>query len=430
MRNFVIILIFLFQNIISAQENFVIDTTDFVKRKSFLKEFDQSNLILLKNLETKNERKIFKNLKKNLEEFKNEFSTQINEKNFHFDERLLGMANEILEEFKNKNPEVPKYTKILVSKNPSVNAYCIPDGTFVINIGLYYWLDNEDQVASVIAHEISHKILEHPIKTQLKRINDDLNETNKKLVREVKKQKYNKTEKAFDLFKKNLYATGELRRKHEYEADSLGYLLLKRTKYNKLEFKETLKLMEKYDTIQPKGLTNSIYKKMFDLPNLSFKEDWMKIEDFSSYDYSLLKEKINKDSIASHPEMDERIKKLVENFPELNDSKSNKPSEEYIKIKEIAYYNIVPNLIFFEDYGYAIYLCLSRIENEKDIELHKKQLGEAFQKVYQARKDYKLNRYLDRIDPKDQTESYMQFLSFMWNLKLDEIKYISEYYNK
>jgi hypothetical protein len=31
-------------------------------------------------------------------------------------------------------------------------------------------------------------------------------------------------------------------------------------------------------------------------------------------------------------------------------------------------------------------------------------------------------------DPKNQSESYQQFLNFMWNLSLDEIKNIADYY--
>jgi hypothetical protein len=431
MRNSIVCALLLLQSLLFAQESFVIDTTDFVERQSFLEKYQQSNLVLLESLETKHEKKVFKILKKNMEALEKEFSVEINEKNFHFDDRLLGKANEILEEFKNKNPEVPEHTKILISKNPSLNAFCLPDGTFVLNLGLFYWLENEDQVASVVAHEISHKILEHSIKSQLKTINDDLSGSNKKLVREVKNQKYNRAEKAFDLFKKSLYATGELRRKYEFEADSLGYLLLQKTKYNKFEFKETLKLMEKYDTIQPMYLiAEDVYKKVFDLPNQPFKEEWMKVEDFSAYNYALSKESLDEDSISTHPEIDDRIKKLETIYPELKESKSNAPTEAFKKIEKIAYYNIIPNLIFFEDYGHAIYLCLNRIEKEKDVALHQKLLGEIFQKVYQAKKDYKLNRCLERIDPQNHTNSYIQFLSFMWNLNLGEIKNVAEYYNK
>ncbi|MFW2135123.1 hypothetical protein ACK2M7_02360 [Chryseobacterium sp. TY4] len=44
-----------------------------------------------------------------------------------------------------------------------------------------------------------------------------------------------------------------------------------------------------------------------------------------------------------------------------------------------------------------------------------------FNKIYDVRKTYTLNRYLDKIEPHKQSQSYQQFLSFMWNLNLDEI---------
>lgn len=429
MKIFLPYLLLVINTVVFSQEKMILDTTDYPKRQAFIKEFENSNLQLIQNLENSLDRKVYKILKKNMEEFKTDFSKEIKEQNFHFDDSIETFLNSILTEFKDKNPEIPKNTKILVSKNNNLNAYCLPDGTFVVNLGLFYWLDNEDQIAGVLAHEISHKVLDHSIKTQLHLINDELNESNKNLLTALKKQKFNKTEKAFQLFKNKLYATGEMRKKHEFEADSLGYSFLKKTKYNKLDYIETLRLIEKYDTITPKGLSKTIYKNTFDLPSHPFKEDWLKIEDFSNYDYSLLKEKINKDSISSHPEIDARIKKLELMYPELKTSKSNEPNDEFKKLEQIAYYNIIPNLMFSEDYGAAIYICLIRIEKEKEIDLHKKQLGDCFQKILKARKEYKLNRYLDRIDPKNQSESYMQFLSFMWNLSLDDIKNIADYYS-
>ena len=73
-------------------------------------------------------------------------------------------------------------------------------------------------------------------------------------------------------------------------------------------------------------------------------------------------------------------------------------------------------------YRYCIY-------KKTDDNFYREWLGKSFQKIYNARKEYKLNKYLDQISPKDQTESYIQFLSFMWNLKLEEIKNIAEFYN-
>ncbi|MFV0531986.1 MAG: hypothetical protein ACK5MD_11200 [Flavobacteriales bacterium] len=50
------------------------------------------------------------------------------------------------------------------------------------------------------------------------------------------------------------------------------------------------------------------------------------------------------------------------------------------------------------------------------------------EQIYQARKEYKLNKYLEQLAPNEQSKSYQQFLIFMWNLNLEELKFISDYY--
>ena len=170
--------------------------------------------------------------------------------------------------------------------------------------------------------------------------------------------------------------------------------------------------------------------KAFDLPTQKFKEDWLKKEDFSSYDYSQYQEKLHLDSISTHPETDQRIKKLQILFKDLNTNQNLvvQPTTEFKTLQNVAEHEQVPNMYFSEDYGAAIYMCLSRIEQQKNEPYYKKWLGKCFSKIYDARKGYKLNRYLDRIEPKEHSESYQQFLSFMWNLKLEEIKNIRDYY--
>jgi len=53
------------------------------------------------------------------------------------------------------NPDV----RILAA--PEFSALCTPDGTIVITIGLLEQLDNEDELAFVLAHEVSHAIYRH-----------------------------------------------------------------------------------------------------------------------------------------------------------------------------------------------------------------------------------------------------------------------------
>jgi hypothetical protein len=50
--------------------------------------------------------------------------------------------------------------------------------------------------------------------------------------------------------------------------------------------------------------------------------------------------------------------------------------------------------------------------------------------MYEAKKEYKFNRYVEQLAPKDQSKSYFQFLNFLWNLNLEEYKNIADYYTK
>src|ERR1700756_4593207 len=44
---------------------------------------------------------------------------------------------------------------------PEFTALCTPDGTVIITVGLLEQLENEDELAFVLGHEISHAILRH-----------------------------------------------------------------------------------------------------------------------------------------------------------------------------------------------------------------------------------------------------------------------------
>ncbi|MBI3677326.1 MAG: M48 family metalloprotease [Proteobacteria bacterium] len=51
--------------------------------------------------------------------------------------------------------------EVRVLAAPEFTALCTPDGTIVVTIGLLELLENEDELAFVLAHEVSHAILRH-----------------------------------------------------------------------------------------------------------------------------------------------------------------------------------------------------------------------------------------------------------------------------
>ena len=102
--------------------------------------------------------------------------------------------------------------------------------------------------------------------------------------------------------------------------------------------------------------------------------------------------------------------------------------DHFKKLKRIAFHEGVLNLFYKEQYSISIYLTLFKLKNAPNNKYYRKILGNNFSKLYKAKKSYKFNRYVDTINPKVQDESYIQFLSFLWNLRLDEIDEIAKYY--
>src|SRR5690554_1034607 len=429
MKFFVICFLYV-STVAGFAQNFIpIDTADSEKRTAFLKHYNTSNAVYTKQLARNYRGKVGRELSKSYEEFYQQFAKEIERGTFVFDKRFTDFTTEILDEILQKNPTVSKDVNLLISRDVTANAYCLADGTMVVHLGLFYLLDNEDQLASIIAHELSHKILNHSIEMNRKKIEEESSADAKKRVQTLKKTKYNQSGKALALFREQMYEEGKNRRKNEMEADSLAFVLLKNTDFDKTEYVKSLQLMQLYDSIRPMGLQDSIYRKVFDLPGQPFKESWFDVEDFSQYKYEHFKEKLNLDSIATHPETQERIDQLKNNLPPKEEIIAKSASEEFLELSKLAGYERVPSLYITEAYGHAVYLSLLHLQLQTDDEYYSKWLGNSFQKIYEARKAYTLNRYLERVNPKNQSSSYQRFLGFMWNLSLNEIKAIADYYS-
>lgn len=430
-RKFIIFIFFSLSIICFGQNYKAVDTADYLQRKNFLESFNNNNEVLIKKMRSQYSGKGGSDLSKIYKEFGTDFEKKVKNKDFVFKSEFDTNIKSLIARLKKNNPKVPQDLKILIARDNTPNAYCLADGTFVINMGLYKWFSNEEQIAAVIAHELGHKIEEHSLTTFLKIIEqnqlDKITVQNLKTATAAKSQNLN--QKAFDIFKNRVYKKGAERRHQEMQADSLGYAIFKSGDFKKGDFINALQRLQDFDTISPKELKIETYKKFFNLPKQAFNDKWMKKEDFSLYNYNFYKEKLSKDSLASHPEMDQRIERLKKIFPELKTSvEPGKASDEYLALKKMARMETLPNYFHSEDYGLGIYTSLQFLQDGEEDKYYKGWLGRCFAKIYEARKNYNLNRYLDRVEPKGQSESYQQFLNFMWNLSLDEIKNIAEYY--
>jgi len=75
-------------------------------------------------------------------------------------EYLQKLLNEILA----KQPELKKDIRLFVSKNPEPDAYVLPEGSIIVNIGIFNFIKNESQLAAVLCQKVFHYKLQHTLK--------------------------------------------------------------------------------------------------------------------------------------------------------------------------------------------------------------------------------------------------------------------------
>lgn len=132
-----------------------------------------------------------------------------------------------------------------VIDSSGINAFAAPGGYIVITLGLFSLLENEAQLAGVLAHEISHVVAKHHLDALQKTMKREFwaNMGGKLIDDGDKRAAFGKLVNAGV----QLYATG-LDRKFEYDADARGVVLAARAGYDPYALLDVLTTI---DSINP-----------------------------------------------------------------------------------------------------------------------------------------------------------------------------------
>lgn len=140
-------------------------------------------------------------------------------------------------------PDLP--WRFAVIDSQGINAFAAPGGHVMVTLGLYQLLDNEAQLAGVLAHEIAHVIRKHHLEALQKSMKREFwgdlsmqaidDKSNRKVMRKVISSGL------------QLYTTG-LDREYEFDADLRGVVLMARAGYDPYAFLDVLTTI---DSINP-----------------------------------------------------------------------------------------------------------------------------------------------------------------------------------
>ena len=379
----------------------------------------------LSNFKSKEEKKEYDNYFEFLE---HQISLNYTKNNYVLDSDYQKITQNTFQLINSKNADLQiNKNKFYIIKSNIPNASSLGFNVYFIESGLFNLLDNQFQFAAVICHEIAHNQLNH---TRLAIEQDaEFEKDFKREIKSIKRQDFLKLIKSQNEVIQKKYDLAEQSRKKEISADSLGYILYKNLNYPKSEYFHLLKKIEEFDS-DKFILDDSIYAYLFDLPEQKFNSKSIKIEKNLLFEGLSFTEYIDKDSIRTHPNLNDRLNWIQKNFQE-DFTKQNVMSSvdfENIKAKEIE--NYYENYIHNEEYTTALLQLMYEKQNHSNRTDLDKYIGMIFSKLYESRKSLKFNKYVAQVDANDKNINKHKLLSFLWNLTNDELKNIGEYYTK
>ncbi|MFZ1528602.1 MAG: M48 family metalloprotease [Ferruginibacter sp.] len=336
----------------------------------------------------------------------------------------------IVEEIIRVNPELKDLPgRVFFSKAFWPNAYTSMDGTIVFNAALFYRLSNEAQVAYVLCHEISHYYLQHSKNAIERYVTITNSKEYQQQLKEIKKQKYEQNKELDKLEKLELFGSRKHSRTHESESDSMALQFLKKTFF---DIREAVPVLALLDTIDKEEFnTEAALKNIFNHPDYPFQERWVKKKQAFFGGTDLREDyKADIDSLKTHPDCKERIRKIepvIAVISQANAKKNLVDEKKFAELVKIFPFEAIDNCYQEEFISMCLYECLKLLVKFPDDAYLNTMAGKCLNSIYKHQKEHTLNRVVNLPSPYFQRD-YNLLLEFIEKLRLDEVGSINYYF--
>lgn len=367
-----------------------------------------------------------KKAKKILLERNTSFLKEVKDSTFIFDKTIQQSLKTIVAKIYLTNPQI-NYDDFyfIINKSMIPNASCYGNGIFSINLGLFTLVENDDELAFIICHELAHHLLKHNNKSIEKHINTYNSKETKKQINTAASQAYGRRAAVANLLKDLEYNFMKQSRNAEIEADSLGFVLFNKTNYNKEAAITVLQKLDLSDTMLFNAQTH--LKQNFDFIEYPFKDVWLSPEDkLFNIKESSDDLKFDKDSIKTHPNIPLRIQNLRTTF-------KFKPSystlSEYQKLRKQAQDFSIKIYLDQQRLDFALYQLLSLHEKNELTETEFcTKVAYLLKKAFELKQKHTFGKYVQGINPFSEEKNINEIRLFLNNLELKNIRKIGYYF--
>lgn len=320
--------------------------------------------------------------------------------------------------------------KVFLSKSPVPNAFTTVDGTIVMNAGLFARLGSEDELAFVLAHELSHHVNRHG-KTEMDKFLDHyFSDEFQKQLKNLTKQEYNRNKEVQELEKATMFNTRRHARGKESEADADALVWLAKAGFNPNAAVSAMRLLDGIeDDVIP---TESLLKQYFNDVSYPFKEAWA-AEKKAFFGGASMKDvnKKEQDSLKTHPDCKKRLAVIQQSLTTMRIAAGEhtlNPSL-FATLKKDMPQAILEYCLATDKLSDAVYTSFWCLQNQHNQEQALLAIGKSFNKIFKAQKEHTLSKYIDLPSPYA-AKDYNALLKFFERIDLQEIAAINYYFLK
>lgn len=299
-------------------------------------------------------------------------------------------------------------------------------GVIFVNLDLLTKMDNEGEIAFILAHEMSHDIKDHVVGSLVKLDEIQQSKEFKDELKRLEKQEFNKFRALVTLKLKYLSKYTGHNRGYELQADSLGFVLFANAGYDPYQAAKTMRILDSADFPALRGEID--YNTNLNFPSFPFKKSWLEPEEEESIGGNLKDLKFP-DSLKTHPDCKERAEKLEKMAVAVKKTDLIGKPDRYGYFRNKASFELIEYMQEEDMYGEALYASLELLKVYPENIYLKSSVVNCLYELYWAQKEHYFSLVTDFPDNR-QIESYNKFLVFLHNINSETMKNLAvNYFN-
>ncbi|HEX2618186.1 MAG TPA: M48 family metalloprotease [Flavobacteriales bacterium] len=325
---------------------------------------------------------------------------------------LKDYLDHVLARVQAADPTVPTDIDLVLARYPWPNASCMGQGTLLFNIGMLERMENEPQVAFVIAHELAHQRMDHVGQHMIALTYKLHSRAFKQELNAVKRQSYGKAKRFRELLAGFYSPARRHGREHESQADSLALEWVTRAGYDPAQALTSMDVLDRCD--DERTLDRLDLPRIFDRAAYPFKSEWLQYGGASSLGEFEEEHTALDDSLKTHPDCAQRKRDLEAMLAHLSahivpdiggtDEAVRSSANECIE----TYYAA-------DNYGRALFLALCGLQRDStDLYLHGL-VSRCLSALHQRSVKHELGKVLEYTG-NENADNYNRVLAFLHNL--------------